>query len=241
MKNLYLFGLLLIASIGYAQEPEKVDKVAINLIDKMSRVIGELNSVSFDLETASDVMNDLLENERNFGTHKIHMVGPDKMNIRSRGYKGNRGIWYNGELFTYYSFDENNYVTLEAPNEILTMVDSMHAKFDFKFPAIDLFYPSLTDDVLKNFESVKYIGLKIVDGQECFHLMAFNETMSFQLWIENEAQFLPKKYLFIEKGNNSKQYEGTFSNWNLNPVLPSEIFDFTAPKGAKLISILSKT
>jgi hypothetical protein len=241
MRNLYVLGLSLITTFGYAQETTKIDTVAVDLIDKMSAVIGELGSVSFELVTASDAMNDLMENERNFGTHEIQMFGPDKMAIHSRGDKGNRAFWYNGEVLTYYSFDENNYVTVEAPDTIITMIDSMHATYNFKFPAADLFYPTLTDDILDNFDSVKYLGLKMVDGQECFHIMGSSKTMSFQLWIANDAFFLPKRYLFIDKEKSFQQHEGTFTNWELNPTLPESMFDFVPPKKAKLISILSKS
>ena len=241
MKNSYILGLLFLTTLGYAQEIQKIDTVAIKIIDKMSTVIGELSSVAFELETATDVMNDLFENERQFGTHVIQMVGPDKMAIHSNGDKGNRGVWYNGELLTYYSFDENNYVTVDAPDNIIAMADSMYVKYDFKFPAMDLFYPTLADDVLDNFETVKYLGLKMVDGQECFHIMGTSKTLSFQLWISNTAAFLPKRFLFIDKEKSYQQHEGTFTNWQLNPVLPESMFDFVPPKKAKLISILSKS
>jgi hypothetical protein len=241
MKKLYILGIFLMTTIGYAQEITKIDTVAVDLIDKMSAVIGELGSVSFDLQTSNDVMNDIMENERQFGTHEVQMLGPNKMAVHSRGDKGNRAMWYNGEVLTYYSFDENNYVTVEAPDTIITMIDSMHATFDFKFPAADLFYPTLTDDILDNFDSVKYLGLKMVDGQECFHIMGSSKTMSFQLWIANDAFFLPKRYLFIDKEKSYQQHEGTFTNWELNPVLPESMFDFVPPKNAKLISILSKS
>lgn len=241
MRNLYILGIFLMTTIGYAQDTLKIDAVAVDLIDKMSAVIGELSSVSFELQTASDAMNDLMENERNFGTHEIQMAGPDKMAIHSRGYKGNQSMWYNGEVLTYYSFDENNYVTVDAPDTIITMIDSMHATYDFKFPASDLFYPTLTDDIIDNFDSVKYLGLKIIDGQECFHIMGSSKTMSFQLWISNNAFFLPKRYLFIDKEKSFQQHEGTFTNWDLDSTLPESIFDFVPPKNAKLISILSKS
>jgi hypothetical protein len=241
MRNLYILGILLITNFGYAQDIVKIDTVAIDLLDKMSAVIGELSSVSFELQTSSDVMNDLMENERMFGTHEVQMVGPDKMAVHSRGDKGNKAMWYNGEVLTYYSFDENNYVTVEAPDTIITMVDSMYTTYDFKFPAADLFYPTLTDDILDNFDSVKYLGLKMVDGQECFHIMGSSNTMTFQLWIANDAFFLPKRYLFIDKDKSYQQHQGTFTNWQLNPMLPEMIFEFVPPKNAKLISILAKS
>lgn len=241
MKNIFILFFSLTCALGFSQNESKIDSVAVDLLDKMSMVIGELTSVTFELETARDELNDFYENQRYFGNHEIQMVGPDKMAVHSRGDKGNRAIWYNGELVTYYSFDENNYVTVEAPDNIIAMVDSTHAKFGFKFPAIDLFYPTLTDDILDYFDNVRYLGMKIVNGEECFHIMASNADMTFQLWIGNTAMFLPKHYLFIDKKNNYQQQEGTFSNWNINVDLPESLFNFSPPTNAKLISILAKS
>jgi hypothetical protein len=241
MKKLFILIFILSGVLGYSQEMTKVDTVAVNLLIKMSTVIGELTSVTFNLETANDKMNDLRENERHFSTHKIQMVGPDKMAVHSRGDSGNKAIWYNGEILTYYSFDENNYVSLEAPDNIIDMVDDINNRFGIDFPGADIFYPSLVDDVLENFEFVKYLGFKTVDEEECFHVMASNKHMTFQIWINNNAMFTPKRFLIIDKENGHKHYQGTFSNWNINPILPESMFNFRPPTSAKLISILAKS
>lgn len=241
MKKFLIISFVLFSTLAFGQEMVKVDSAAVNLINKMSTVIGELTSISFDLVTANDKMNDLRENERHFDTHQIQMVGPDKLAIHSRGDSSNKAAWYNGELLIYYNFDENNYVSLETEDNIIDMVDDMNARFDISFPAFDLFYPTLIEDILENFEYVKYLGTKTIDGEECFHVMASSEVMTFQLWINNDAFFSPKRYLIIDKENNHKQYEGTFSNWTVNPVLPETIFNFIPPLSAKLISIMAKS
>lgn len=240
MKRIFVFALICFSTLGFSQEIQKVDSTAVNLIAKMSTVIGELTSVTFDLKTANDKMNDLSENQRNFNSHKIQMVGPDKMTVYSNGDSGNRSIWYNGQYFTFYSFDENNYVTLDAPDNIIDMFDEMNERFGIDFPGADIFYPSLVDDILENFEYVKFLGLKTIDNEECFHIMATSQTMTFQLWISNNAIFSPKRYLIIDKSNSYRQFQGTFSNWQLNPTLPESIFNFEPPASAKLISIMAK-
>ncbi|MEM1001692.1 MAG: DUF2092 domain-containing protein [Bacteroidota bacterium] len=241
LKKSILIAVLIVTANGFTQAPRQIDSVAIRLLDKMSSILGELNSVSVDLNTANDRKNDLNENERIFGTHQLLFSGPSRMTVHSRGDKGNRAIWYNGEFLTYYSYDENNYVSLEAPETTIAMVDSIHAKFGIKFPGVDIFYPSLTDDVLDNFDHVKILGLKTVEDQECFHIMGSSKDMTFQLWISNNAMYLPKRYLFIDKKNGHLHYQGTFSNWLFDPSIPDTVFEFAPPKNARLISILSKS
>jgi hypothetical protein len=240
IRRFILLCLILSSSLSFAQEKNQVDSVAIKLLDRMSGLISELNAVSFDLDTHIDHLNDYNEFERHFAHHQIHMKGPDKMAVHSRGKKGNSMVYYDGNYFNYYSLTERNYVTLEAPDDILTMVDSMNTTFGIEFPAIDVFYPTIVEDVLDNFELVKYLGTQVIDGTECFHLMAVSDTMSFQLWIENNIWFLPKRYLIVDKKNNYHQYQATFNNWNINPDLPDVVFEFAPPRDAKLISIMAK-
>jgi hypothetical protein len=242
MKKRSVFIVVLIFSLtNYAQNSREIDSIAVKLLDKMTAVIGELTAVSVDLETATDKQNDLFENERFLGQHKLQFSGSDKMTIHSRGDDGNKAFWYNGSFLTYYSFDENNYVTLEAPENTMDMIDSMNTRFGIKFPGADIFFPTLTDDILNIFDHLKYLGKKTVDGQECFHLMASNKDMTFQLWISNNAMYLPKKYLFLDKINHYQQFEGTFSNWDFNHFIPNAVFEFTPPKNARLISIMAKS
>lgn len=239
MKYLLSF-LLLLPLAGHAQEEETVDPIAIALIDKMGVVIGSMEACSFDLSTVHDDTNETGMLERRFDSHSIFMRGPDKFTIRSKGDGGNRGYWYEGSLMTWYSYDENNYVTLPVPDNIISAIDSVNATFGMQFPGADIFYPSFADDILVDFKNVRYAGMKTLGDRECFHIIAENDSYNFQLWIENGAFYLPRKYLILRKGDTPEIYEGTFHSWDTNAALPDEIFEFTPPKNATLISIMPK-
>jgi hypothetical protein len=64
--------------------------------------------------------------------------------------------------------------------------------------------------------------------------------MEVQYWISNDAYNLPKKYVIIYKNRQNMQYEGTFSNWEINPDIPEAVFEFTPPPMAAEIKILAK-
>ena len=168
------------------------------------------------------------------------MVGPDKMLIKVNGNNGNRGFWYNGTSVTYYSFSENNYAKIEAPTDIISTIDTVSINYDLEIPAADFFYPSFTDDVIESFDTIKYLGEKMIGKDACFHLKTTNNEMEVQYWISNDAYNLPKKYLIIYKNKNNMQYEGTFSNWEINPDIPDAVFEFTPPPKAREIQILAK-
>ena len=237
----FLFLLVMLPLPGVSQDSKEVDPIAIALIDKMGEVLGDMEACSFLLSTVHDEENETGMLERSFDSHRIYMRGPDRFTVRSQGNKGTRGYWYNGAFLTWYSFDENNFVTIPAPATSLSTIDSVNATFGLQFPGADILYPSFGDDILEAFSNIRYAGIKSIGDAECFHIIAENDTHNFQLWIENGAFYLPRKYLILRKGSSPEIFEGTFESWDTGAQLPDGIFEFTPPKNADLISIMPKS
>lgn len=238
-KFLLSLGLLAFLSVQ-AQEP-RVDTVAVMIIDHMASVIGELNSCSFTLNTSIDVRDPDLGIITQNETDEVYLVGPDKMHVNFNGDKGHRGYWYNGALATMYSYDENNYVVIDAPGNIIAMIDNINENYGIEFPAADFFNPTFTDDMLALFDDIIFAGKKVLDGKECLLIVARNKDMSVQIWYSSDAFMLPQKFIIIYKNDENKQYEATFCNWNLNPDIPPSVFEFIPPPKARQIAILPKT
>lgn len=241
MKNTFItISLLMLPFIGFTQDSKEMDSTAIFILDQMSDVIGDLESVTFNLNNSIDKFDDNNNIEKQYSTSTITFSGPNKLLVRTDGFKGKKGYWFDGEYVTYYSFDENNYVTLEAPETTIEMIDEMHEKYNFQFPAADFFYPSFTDDMIDQFDSITYLGKKIIDNEECYHIMANNKDLNVQLWVSNERYLLPKHFVIIYKNKSNLQYELNFSNWSINPTIPDSVFSFLAPPKARLINIMEK-
>ena len=243
MKRFFLFiTISFFYCFSYSQSDKEIDSAAVFILDKMSNIIGDLESVSFDMQSSVDDFDINKNIITHYRSSTVSMVGPDKLVALTKGDNGNNhGFWYDGSYLSYYSFDENNYVTLEAPDNIITMIDSMHMAYNFKFPAADFFYPSFTDDVIEGFDTLKYNGRRTVDDQECLYLTAVNQNLNVQLWVSDGTYQLPKKLVIIYKNENNRRYEATFKNWNLNPSIPNSVFDFVPPPNSKLISIMAKS
>lgn len=239
MKYYSLFFALLF-SISSSAQSQKIDPTAILILDHMSDVIGELESCSFNVLSSYDSQEPAYGLIKKFSKSTIIFSGANKMLTHTEGDKGKIGFWYNGEQVAYYSYSENNYVLIEAPDNTLATIDSIHFNYGIEFPAADFFYPAFTDDLLIDFKNIQYIGKKTIENEECFHIRAENDTMIIQYWIANDAYKTPKKYLIIYKDKNNLQYEATFSNWKPNTIIPEAVFEFTPPENAKEIKILAK-
>jgi len=237
-NNLIVVALLLIPSMGFAQETKKLDSTAVFILDKMSALIGDLESVSFHITNSEDKLDAENNIIKHYSASDIFFSGPDKLMVKTERAEDEIGFWYDGSLLTYYNFNENNYVSLEAPETTLEMIDEMNLNYNFQFPAADFFYPAFTDDMIEHFDSIEFLGKTNIENEECYHIMASNKDLNVQLYCSNKTQLLPKYFVVIYKNKSNLQYQSTFSNWVINPNLPNAMFDFLPPPKAKLISIL---
>jgi hypothetical protein len=225
---------------GMAQS-DSVDVNAVVLLDRMSEVIGEMASCSFGLQTSVDKPHPTLGLLKEYATHQVHAVGPDKLHVQTKGANSNHSYWYNGDILMYYSLTYNHYGFIETPDNILETIEFVHSGFGIEFPAADFFYPTFADDLLEHSDYVKYLGLVNIDGVECHHIAANGPEQTVQLWISNDTFTLPLRYVVIQKtGEQPLHFEGVFSEWRVNPDLPQAIFDFTAPQSARRISLVPR-
>jgi len=236
-----LLYLLLALPVIMNAQTEKVDPTAVLILDHMSDVIGELSSCSYNLVTSVDLTSNEYGLEKQFSTHEVHIVGPNKMLVQTWGRHGHEGYWYDGDSLTYYSYKENNFSKIPAPSTVLATIDSINATFDIEIPAADFFYPTFTDDILDNFGTIALLGNKVIEGRNCVHILANNENLNVQLWIANDGTNLPVKLVIIYKDQNpATQYEATFMDWQINPDLPLSMFNFAIPADARRIRLVPK-
>lgn len=239
MKKYFFTLILMIPLLGNGQE-QKIDPVAVMILDHMNDLIGELKSCSYQLDISQDVLDPDHGMIKSYETSEVLMAGPDKMLVKTNGNKGDRGFWYNGKEVTFYSFTEKNYARIDAPDNIIATMDTIHLKYGLEVPAADFFYPSFTDDILESFDQVVYLGEKVIEGRSCFHLKMTSDAMDVQVWVNNDAYFLPLRYLIIYKKDGNRQFQGTFKEWRMNPDIPDALFEFSMPPEANEIQILAK-
>lgn len=240
-KYVVTLALLAIPFCGQSQATRKIDSTAVFILDRMADIIGELESVNFYLETTTDRYDEYDKIISHYSSSQVSMNGPDKLVFQRTGDKGRQGFWYDGSYASFYSYDENNYVTVEAPENTIEMIDNMHLRFDFQFPAADFFYPSFTDDILEQFHTLEFKGKTVIDGEECYYIRALSDNMNFQLWVSSSNWNLPKRFIILQKGERTLRIESVFEKWEINPIIPSTVFEFLPPQSAKLIDILEKS
>ncbi|MDH7459784.1 DUF2092 domain-containing protein [Chitinophagaceae bacterium 26-R-25] len=241
MKSIFIGSFLALFFVNVHAQKKQQDTLAILIIDRMSDVIGDLESCSFKLNAGIDEWDPSYGLVKHFASYEVYLSGPSKMMVNVNGIHGHRQFLYNGNQQAYYSYDENNFGVIQTPGTSIEMIDSLHKLYDFDFPAGDFFYPAFTDDLLENTDSIRYLGIVKFDGKEYFHIVAVSKDINLQFWISNDAYNLPAKFSITYKNKEgTPQYVASFSDWQINPVLPNAMFDFLPPPNASQVRIMAK-
>jgi len=228
-KPLAFVMLSLIFLVSCADgEKEKYDTRAIQSLDEISDTIGELASASYTLNTVKITT----DGNESYAEHDVYMRGPDKLYIHSTGSNGNKAYWYDGKTFSYFSFDKNKYAAAEAPSNIIETIEALHNKFGIDFPASDFFYPSLTDDIIAEYDQLLFSDEVAIDDKTVNGIYASNDSEILRIWMDKTSK-LPLKFSIESKINPGKFYAATFSNFRSNPSLPDLMFEFKPPSGAE--------
>jgi hypothetical protein len=242
MKRIIFLTLFLIGILHKPVSAGTYDSAAVMILDRMSDLIGSLQSCRFQLAVANDQGNSKGELVKYFTDYDISFSGASNLLIDAKGYHGHRQIRYNGKQFAYYSFTENNYGMLDVPDKTIQMMDSMNKKYGIDFPAADFFYPGFTDDMIEHTDSIILLEPVREGEKEYFQIMAYAKDFNVQFWIENGAYTLPARFCITYKNKaGNPQYMGIFSDWQLNINLPPTLFDFVPPPGARKVRIMSKS
>ncbi len=224
-----------------AQDESIAEPAAVSLLDKMSGVIGDLESCSFKVESSQYTFEFEFGQLTRHANHVVYFKGPDKMQVYSQKHDGQRAMWYNGEEIAYYSFRQNNYSILPFSGSLIAMFDSLHFNYNIDFPAADIFYPAFTDDVLESFSKLHLVGITEVDGLSCYHILAQKPGMVMELWLANDAFHLPVRLSITEQTDEKhSRYTLHFKDWQLNPLLPNSMFNFNIPPQARKITMVPK-
>jgi len=236
-----IFALILFFSLT-VKSYSQIDSLAVEILDSMSNMIGELETCTFRFSVEYDILDD------NYGaiTHSdagtMYLKGPDKFLVEKKGDKGHKKVFYNGKTFSVYSFDKNNYATIPAPATIIETIDSISQAYGVEFPAADVFYPDFVDDLIEVSDKMIYLGLTMMGPKECYHIAGVTGEFTYQLWILTEKDsFIPFKLSIVyDKRPGKPRYSALFYDWKLNPELDDNMFEFTPPAGAEKITILKK-
>ncbi len=232
-----------------AAQPEKktenkteneFDPEADTQLKKMSDYLASLKSMTFVADHTTEAV--LTSGQKvEFGARSdVSIQRPNRVRSDRVGQLADGSFFYDGKTFTVFGARKNMYATAEAPPTINEAIDVARTKLGLEIPAADLLVDDVYNSLREGKVAGKYLGKVELDGILCHHIAYQGKDTDFQLWVQDGSKPLPRKYVITTKDEESQpEFTVRFSNWDLNPQLPDDLFAWKPPQNAEKIQFLS--
>ena len=227
--------------LGHAQ-PAGIDPEAEKLLRRMSDYLASRQQFTLSTENTIEVVLTSGQKLQFDSPATLTVSRPNKLRAHRKGDIANQEFFYDGKNLTLYNPKENLYATTAAPPSLDDAFDFAREKLDVIAPGAELLYKNAGEKMLKESSSGFVVGPSVVVGVKCTHLAFRGPEVDWQIWIEDGAKPLPRKFILTSKKvTGEPQFTLLIRNWDLAPKLTDKEFVFVAPKGAKKIEFLSLT
>jgi hypothetical protein len=226
---------------GHAQ-PTGMDPQAEKLLRRMSDYVAGLQKVTVRTESTIEVVLTSGQKLQYDSPATASVWRPNRLRADRKGDLVSQEFFYDGKTLTLYNPKENLYATVAAPPTLEEMLDFAREKLDIVAPAADLVYKNAAEKMLKVTSSGFVVGPSVVAGVKTTHLAFRGAEIDWQIWIEDGAKPLPRKFILTSKKvAGEPQFTVVMRSWNAAPKLTERMFTFIPPKGAKKIEFLQMT
>ena len=212
---------------------------ADRILRQMSEYLRTADEFTFHADIVYD--SELTNGEKiQYGsTSDIAVRRPNRLHVTYRGDERQSRVFFDGQTITLYDVAVGVYAVTAVPAEIDKAVDFIFEKHGFSVPIADLIYADAYTTLTEQVESGFLVGRHAVDGIACYHLAFSQETIDWQIWIEDGLRPVPRKLVITYKTEpGSPQYSARLSGWDFQPRLSDQYFHFHPPAGADEIEFL---
>jgi hypothetical protein len=166
---------------------------------------------------------------------------PNKLRAERTGDLVNQVFVYDGKTLTLHNPQDKVYAQVAAPDTLDGMFEFARTKLDIVAPASDLMYKNAYDVLMDGVTDGFVVGKAVIEGVRCDHLAFRAPQVDWQIWIQEGAQPLPRRFLITTRDlDNAPQFGVTVTRWNLKPTFDAKTFAFTPPAGTKKVDFLPR-
>jgi hypothetical protein len=232
-----LVGLMAL-SVSAADQKAALDPRADDLIKRMADYLGHAKFFSVNAEIWQDIQLSSGQRIQAGRTIELQVRRPSRLRAEVHSPRRNRELLYDGSAITLLNRAQNLYGTVRASGSLDEAMDAASERFGIAMPLEDFVRSDPHKDLMHKVTSGADIGPVTVMGVPCEHLAFTQDNIDWQVWIENGARPVPRKFVITYKDEpDSPQYTAIFSNWDFATELPDFLFKFEPPAGASKIKV----
>ena len=214
-----------------------VNPEADRIVRAMSSYMGKLTAFSVDLGVDNEVLDTTGRKLQYSASTSLVVQRPGKLYSYRQGPVSDVEVFFDGKSLTLHGKGLNAYGQMDIEGTLDDAIGQVRAETGLSMPAEDLLYSYPYTGLMDGVVSGDYMGTGFVDGVECHHLAFRQETVDWQLWVQVGDTPLPMKHVVTSKWvTGAPQFTTRFRNWNTNPKISANRFEFAPPGGARKLS-----
>jgi hypothetical protein len=216
--------------------PPPIDPKADALLKQAGQLLADAKRFTFQSHSTVDQTMDNGQKVQIARNQKVAVRRPDGVAAAASGDVEDLRFWYDGKRVTLLNERTNSYGVAEAPANIDETFDMLAQKYRLVIPLADLIFADPYKTLSANIRSGQYLGMGYVLDTKCHHLAFRQESVDWQIWLEDGPRPLPRKVVITYKESaGHPQYTSILSNWNLSADVPDAQFTPAVPKDAKQV------
>jgi hypothetical protein len=235
----YAAALMAAPQAPKAPTPPAVDAKSKDVLGRMTSFLAGKNAFTVQVDLSNEeVLQSGVKVQRN-AAGEVRVQRPDKAYVTVDGDVLDRKLWYDGSTVTVLFPATNLYISADAPATLDKTIDFLILKTGLDLPLADYLYSDPMPGLLQGVRLSHYLGDSEVMGTKCIHLAFKQATINWQVWVEDSATPVPRKIVVDYKSRpGCPQYVAYLSDWKFPETLSAEVFQFTAPAGARQMPLL---
>jgi hypothetical protein len=231
--------LALVSPTSAWAQVNDIEPEAGRLLKRMTDYVASLPQ--FGLDTSQSIEVVLVSGQKIQFTSAARMVvqRPNKLFAERVGDVVSQSFFFDGKTLTLFNPDDGYFATVPAPGTIDAMLDFARDSLDVIAPAGDLITTDAYARLMAGTAAGFVVGKSTIDGVRCDHLAFRGYGVDWQIWIEDGARALPRKYVISTVDVvGAPQFEVMMRNWTTSPDVSPTKFHFTPPAGATEVKFL---
>jgi hypothetical protein len=168
--------------------------------------------------------------------YEVTLVRPDRLRIIMPGDGSAREYYYDGKTVTAFAPAENLAAVSPAPPTVDAMLEAAYNLSGTYFPFTDVIVTDPYGDLSRGLKLAYYVGQSHVVAGTTTDIVAYVAYGVFeQVWIGVDDK-LPRLVRAVYLNDPAQlRHELSFSNWQLDSVVPADAFSSAAAASAKRI------
>jgi hypothetical protein len=230
-------GMILAPPPAGAKREEDPNQRALSRLDAMAKLISKAKRLRTTVDCTWDVVQ--TEGEKiEFGeTRTMTIRRPDRVRIEVANRDGSRrGFLFDGEQIAIFDLDQKVYATEASRGSLDRALDHVVEVLHVRVPLSELVSADLPKTLAPLRDSVDWVARETIAGTATDHLSLRGENVDVQVWLSAEGDPLPRRMvLTYHRDPGQPQFRAQFTEWNLSPEAPDELFAFNPADGAEKI------